>query len=186
MPCVTPSNPVPIPFGESLDIEETLAKTAGRLGAGPNTRSLASPANLTHHDVQGEQHRVSQLQFLRAQTASSSQEIKHLWNSLQIEIRQRAGIFTSPSTATVRQIKPTDDVAAKSPRGSRKRLDDDYDVALMPELFGRPVAASRPKPDIPMAAIPTAEDELDQDDHLLDVDDEFDLAVHRPISRMQS
>ncbi|GAA5861634.1 hypothetical protein JCM3774_002653 [Rhodotorula dairenensis] len=185
MPCVTPSNPVPIPVGESLDIEETLEKTGGRLGARPNDRSLASPTDLSRHNVQGEQHRVSQLQFLRAQTAMSSQEIKHLWNSLQVELRQKAGIFTSPSTATVRRIKPADDVAAHSPRRSRKRLDDDYDVALMPELFGQRVAKSKSKPDVPEAAIATAE-ELDQDDQLLEVDDDFDLAMHRPISRMQS
>lgn len=185
MPCVTPSNPEAIPFGESLDIEQTLAKTAGRLGTASSARSLACPTDLTRDDVQGEQHRVSQLQFLRAQTATSSREIKLLWDSAQVEQRQKAGIVTSPSTATVRRIRPTDDVPAKSPRRSRKRLDDDYDVALMPQLFGQPTTIARSKAHIPPSAVVT-EEEPDQDDHFPEADDDFDLAVHRPISRMQS
>ncbi|GAA5963350.1 hypothetical protein JCM8115_000986 [Rhodotorula mucilaginosa] len=185
MPCVTPSNPEAIPFGESLDIEQTLAKTAGRLGTASSARSLACPTDLTRDDVQGEQHRVSQLQFLRAQTATSSREIKLLWDSAQVEQRQKAGIVTSPSTATVRRIRPTDDVPAKSPRRCRKRLDDDYDVALMPQLFGQPTTIARSKAHIPPSAVVT-EEEPDQDDHFPEADDDFDLAVHRPISRMQS
>ncbi|GAA5989690.1 hypothetical protein JCM10908_000590 [Rhodotorula pacifica] len=182
MPCVTPSNPEAIPFGESLDIEQTLVKTGGRLGNAPHAEPLASLVELSHEDVQGEQHRVSQLQFLQAQTATSSQEIKHLWDSVQVEKRHKAGIVTSPSAASVRRINATDDVAAKSPRRSRKRLDDDYDVSLMPQLFepARPKRPSRPS----SSGALTPED-LDLDEPLPEAEDDFDLALHRPISRMQ-
>lgn len=192
MACVTPSNPDPIPFGESLDIDSTLAQTGGSLSiGGPVDVAVAvGDRPLTRDEVQGEQHRVAQLQFLQAQTAASAQEVKRLWDSVQVEHRQKAGVVTSPSAASVRRVTGSRIASRKAAASPRRRIDDDYDVALMANLFNRAETSGGPLPRRD-PSVPTdyaaEETELDEQ-HLFDSGedgDNFDLTIHRPISRMQ-
>ncbi|GAA6024384.1 hypothetical protein JCM8202_004690 [Rhodotorula sphaerocarpa] len=188
MPCVTPSNPEPIPFGESLDIDETLARTSGTLTStnGPvdDGATRLSPPTLTEEEARGEQHRVAELQFLQAQTVTSSRDVKRLWDSLQVERRHKAGIATSPSAATVRQVNTARTSARKGMSRRRRRLDDDFDIGLMPELFEASKTRRVSKPAAPEAP-PAVQDE--PDDYFPDAgdDQDFDVAVHRPVSRIQ-
>ncbi|KAI0040878.1 hypothetical protein FA95DRAFT_1566035, partial [Auriscalpium vulgare] len=84
MPCVTPSQPVPIPPGESLDMEQILSKTHGG--------SLWADQRPTHADEQAQlvgslegysapdclRHRADSAAFLRAQATDEFAEVKHL------------------------------------------------------------------------------------------------------------
>ncbi|KAI5474356.1 DNA polymerase gamma subunit 1 [Pseudohyphozyma bogoriensis] len=88
MTCVTPSNPDPIPFGESLDIDGSLAKTFngslfadGRSMDEDSADTLKLPRELSPKEVIGEQHRVHQVEFLTAQTLKSPAQITRLWKS---------------------------------------------------------------------------------------------------------
>lgn len=92
MTCLTPSNPDSIPFGESLDISQSLASTSGG-SLFPDGRSMALerelqnlpklPRELTDEEVVGEMHRVEGTAFLQAQTSGSSEEIRKIWRREQ-------------------------------------------------------------------------------------------------------
>lgn len=87
MTCVTPSNPDSIPFGESLDISDSLAKTHhgslyadGRSMKEPAVPDSTLPYELSDAEVRGEEHRVGTTPFLIAQTKTSTTEIYKLWD----------------------------------------------------------------------------------------------------------
>ncbi|OJT07668.1 DNA polymerase gamma, mitochondrial [Trametes pubescens] len=87
MPCVTPSQPVPIPPGESLDIQQTLEKTHGGslwadgapmvendgLDCGSSLFGYSPPDCLTH--------RAHNAAWLRAQATSDLDEVRRLAQS---------------------------------------------------------------------------------------------------------
>lgn len=89
MTCLTPSNPDSIPFGESLDISDSLAKTAhGSLfadGRSMTLDELLSPSSppSTSPTVANEQHRVADTEFLLAQTEKSVMAIRKLWKDFR-------------------------------------------------------------------------------------------------------
>ncbi|KAK7056846.1 DNA-directed DNA polymerase gamma mip1 [Paramarasmius palmivorus] len=83
MPCVTPSQPVPIPPGECLNIGQILTKTNGgslrKDGGGmaePNVQFVGSLEGFMDADCL--QHRASNTAFLRAQATRDFNEVKHL------------------------------------------------------------------------------------------------------------
>lgn len=85
MPCVTPSNPIAIPPGESLGIADVLPKTnGGSLWADgrpmlPNSDSTSWEGNLVgYSEVDCLTHRATNAAFLRAQATSDLGEVKHL------------------------------------------------------------------------------------------------------------
>jgi DNA polymerase gamma 1 len=87
MPCITPSHPMPIPPGESLDIEQVLAHTGGTLWA--DGRPMEEPVE---EEVEAQrwgplvgyakpdclQHRAKSAAWLRAQATNSFSEVKYL------------------------------------------------------------------------------------------------------------
>lgn len=88
LPCVTPSQRVPIPPGESLDIEGVLGKTnGGSLWADgrpmqPNESDdssnwIGTPEGYAHPDCLA--HRAKSVNFLRAQATTEFNEIKRLF-----------------------------------------------------------------------------------------------------------
>ncbi|KAG5640753.1 hypothetical protein DXG03_007311 [Asterophora parasitica] len=84
MPCVTPSQPLPIPPGESLDITGVLAKThGGSLWKDGRSMSLEEPKELDG-SLEGYEppnclaHRATSAAFLRAQATSDFGEVKGL------------------------------------------------------------------------------------------------------------
>ncbi|KAJ7504568.1 DNA polymerase family A-domain-containing protein [Mycena galericulata] len=83
MPCVTPSQPNPIPPGESLNIEVVLERTNGSLlkNGGPMSEATNEPFvgsldGYTESDCLV--HRAKGASFLQAQAASDFGEVKHL------------------------------------------------------------------------------------------------------------
>ncbi|KAH9916034.1 gamma DNA-directed DNA polymerase [Fomitopsis serialis] len=84
MPCVTPSQPIPIPPGESLDIAEVLEKTGGG-SLWPNGAPMVENDGIRcGGDLVGYRqpdclvHRAESAAWLRAQTISDVEEIKQL------------------------------------------------------------------------------------------------------------
>ncbi|ESK87164.1 dna polymerase gamma [Moniliophthora roreri MCA 2997] len=87
MPCVTPSQPDPIPPGESLNIGQVLTKTNGgslwedgRSMAEPDTQFVGSLEGFMETDCL--RHRASNTAFLRAQATQDLNEVKHLAKSV--------------------------------------------------------------------------------------------------------
>ncbi|KAF7308725.1 POLAc domain-containing protein [Mycena chlorophos] len=84
MPCVTPSQPSPIPPGESLNIEAILAKTNGGSLHKDGGRMLELDAAPLEGSLDGYVetdclvHRAQGAGFLQAQTATDFGEVKHL------------------------------------------------------------------------------------------------------------
>lgn len=84
MPCVTPSQPVPIPPGESLDITKVLEKTNGGslwengapMKANDGIACGGSLEGYGHPDCLV--HRADNAAWLRAQATSDAAEVKHL------------------------------------------------------------------------------------------------------------
>jgi DNA polymerase gamma 1 len=81
MPCVTPSHPNPIPPGESLSIEQVLARTDGTLWA--DGRPMEEPAEKLRHPLGYTppdclRHRAESAAWLRAQATNSFAEVKYL------------------------------------------------------------------------------------------------------------
>ncbi|KAJ7050477.1 DNA polymerase family A-domain-containing protein [Mycena amicta] len=123
MPCVTPSQPVPIPPGESLNIEDILAKTNGgtllKNGA-PMPSMVTEPFEGTlegYHETDCLAHRARGAGFLQAQAATDFGEVKHL---AQLESGQKfaGGIGEG------RKRKPSRKKAAPVGNG------DDFDWAI--------------------------------------------------------
>ncbi|KAI0063819.1 gamma DNA-directed DNA polymerase [Artomyces pyxidatus] len=86
MPCVTPSQPIPIPPGESLDIQQVLAKTnGGSLWSDqrPMVADQGSPSEWVgsldgYREPDCLRHRADSAGFLRAQATDEFAEVKHL------------------------------------------------------------------------------------------------------------
>ena len=87
MPCVTPSHPTPIPPGESLGIEQVLARTGGTLWT--DGRPMKKPPKdkdeaqkwgplVGYADPDCLQHRAKSAAWLRAQATNSFAEVKFL------------------------------------------------------------------------------------------------------------
>lgn len=87
MPCITPSHPMPIPPGESLDIEQVLAHTGGTLWA--DGRPMEEPVQeevesrrwgplVGYAEPDCLQHRAKSEAWLRAQATNSFAEVKFL------------------------------------------------------------------------------------------------------------
>ena len=81
MPCITPSHPNPIPPGESLSIEQVLARTDGTLWA--DGRPMEEPAEKLRHPLGYTppdclRHRAESAAWLRAQATNSFAEVKYL------------------------------------------------------------------------------------------------------------
>lgn len=84
MPCVTPSQPVPIPPGESLDIEGVLAKTSGGSLWKDQRAMVINDGIPFEGNLEGYQepnciaHRAAGAAFLRAQATTDFAEVKYL------------------------------------------------------------------------------------------------------------
>jgi len=172
MTCVTPSNPDSIPFGESLDINDSLARTSGgslfadgrpMAAHEPDLPLLPLPTGLDKLDIVGEQHRVADTSFLVAQTASSSSEVSKLWRESQQQARlERMGMSGAAAAiaaaAGAARSRPKS-VAATSSRGStseastareedaprrRTSVRFDDDAELMPRVDVHSPRTSRP------------------------------------------
>jgi DNA polymerase gamma 1 len=82
MPCVTPSQPNPIPPGESLNITQVLSKTTGG-SLWPDGRPMEAAEEFTHppegyKEPDCLEHRADSAAFLRAQASDDFEEIRHL------------------------------------------------------------------------------------------------------------
>ncbi|GAA5930087.1 hypothetical protein JCM3775_004510 [Rhodotorula graminis] len=166
MTCLTPSNPDSIPFGESLDINDSLARTSGgslfadgrpMAAHEPDLALLPLPSGLDKLDIVGEQHRVGDTKFLVAQTASSPAEVSKLWRESQQKARlERMGMtgdaaaIAAAAGAARSRPKPvatTSTTATASEedvprRRTSVRFDDDAE--LMPRVDVHSPRASRP------------------------------------------
>ena len=89
MPCVTPSQPTPIPSGESLDITQVLEKTNGgslfRDGRPMSTKETGSPVGSLDGYIKSDclTHRSLNAAWLRAQATTDFNEIKALAQRVQ-------------------------------------------------------------------------------------------------------
>ncbi|KIK52080.1 hypothetical protein GYMLUDRAFT_100859 [Collybiopsis luxurians FD-317 M1] len=90
MPCVTPSQPIPIPPGESLGIADVLTRTnGGSLWADGRPMEEGGTSSTWEGSLEGYAeadcltHRASSPAFLRAQATSDLSEIKHLAKQAQ-------------------------------------------------------------------------------------------------------
>ncbi|GAA5998982.1 DNA-directed DNA polymerase gamma MIP1 [Rhodotorula paludigena] len=208
MTCVTPSNPDSIPFGESLEISDSLARTSGG-SLFADGRSMATheaqlpllppPTDLSDAEVMGEQHRVHETHFLVAQTASKASEITRLWRELQEQTRlskmgfSRDAASIAAAAESRNRRKTTATVDAEEPkRKVSVRFEDD------PELLPRPVSApaastrsramkataSRPRRSSKAAASKDDDGFFDDDEALPDEAEDQFSAFH-PVSRAQ-
>ncbi|BGP40024.1 DNA-directed DNA polymerase gamma mip1 [Rhodotorula kratochvilovae] len=192
MSCVTPSNPDPIPFGESLDINDSLSRTSGgSLFADGRPMAAHEPAlpvlppvsGLDKQDIVGEQHRVRETQFLVAQTASSAKDIAQLWREAQQQARmQRLGMSSDAAAiaaaASVRGRRKADAAAvpeteeAAPRRRTSVRFDDDAELMPRPDVHQPRSARPAPQRKTPVArrggkkaaAVEKAAAEEDDDD----------------------
>jgi DNA polymerase gamma 1 len=111
MPCVTPSQPTPIPSGESLSIEDVLDKTGGGtlfadgssmdreasmpgLDDGPATSALLSSAAAKGGYVPPKpRHRATDEWFLEAQAARTLPTVKKLWAQSRYDDEKRSNVW---------------------------------------------------------------------------------------------
>lgn len=83
LPCVTPSQPIPIPPGEALNIQQTLEKTNGG-SLWPDGRRMSKTSSNENSELPGYQkpdclaHRATNIHFLRAQATTEFEEVKML------------------------------------------------------------------------------------------------------------
>ncbi|EFP83203.2 uncharacterized protein PGTG_09156 [Puccinia graminis f. sp. tritici CRL 75-36-700-3] len=117
--CVTPSNPDPIPPGESLDINKLLQVTPMGLGElkkplEVSDSSTGDFASLYKSNI-ALKHRSTQLEWLAAQSSQDRDEIRKHWHRAQHqeeqawvehELRQRAP--PAPAKKTTSQLAPKD------------------------------------------------------------------------------
>ncbi|GAA5851094.1 hypothetical protein JCM8547_004131 [Rhodosporidiobolus lusitaniae] len=188
MPCTTPSNPDPIPFGESLDITDTLSQTHGGslfADSRPMVQHeldlplLPIPSDLSDLVLNGEQHRVDDTSFLLAQTSSSPAEIAKLWReSKEADRRTALGLppkssSSSPFPSRRRSRSSTSSSSASSaetaaPR-KRKALRFDDDPALLPlapssSTRSRKVSSTKPVSRTSVNLSERKEEDDDEDD----------------------
>jgi len=138
MPCVTPSHPTPIPPGESLSIEEVLARTGGTLWVDGSpmeedeARKWEKLVGYTLPDCL--RHRADSAAWLRAQATDSFAEIKHLAQEAsgariegdvgrgraRITRRRGGGVEAAPAPATEPDEKSTSEWAEVLQRELRR------------------------------------------------------------------
>ncbi|GAA5897559.1 hypothetical protein JCM6882_003516 [Rhodosporidiobolus microsporus] len=209
MTCVTPSNPDAIPFGESLDIVDTLSRTSGgslftdgrpMVEGEPALPLLPLPVTeLSDEEIRGEQHRVDDTAFLVAQTSSSVGDIQRLWRESQDRTRRaKLGLDPYKSSAARSMSRKSKAAASTAASGTtaeagapkkRKSLRFEDDAELMP----RPPAATRTA----AQAVRRKEQDDDDDDEadwdLPDADDFYEsllpdevkqrFSIHTPSTR---
>lgn len=98
MPCVTPSQPNPIPPGESLDITQVLEKTNGGTlmkDGSPMPSDVPREEEYEGHlegyvKLEGLTHRSKSAEFLKAQATTDFNEIKGL---AQLEARKKGNVM---------------------------------------------------------------------------------------------
>jgi len=94
MTCETPSHPLVIPPGESLNIEQTLERTGGSLWRDGRPMSVKK----NEEEMRGYQqpdclvHRAKSAAFLRAQATNEFAEVRHLAKQVRPRTTQRAGV----------------------------------------------------------------------------------------------
>jgi DNA polymerase gamma 1 len=194
MTCVTPSNPDAIPFGESQDISDTLARTSGGSlfpdGRDMSAESTLPPLSLPQLDdstIVGDQHRVGQTEFLVAQTVSKPAEIMRLWKE-SIENARKAPLFRSTSKAGVRNLGSVVDQPLRKIRSIRFEQDED-EAALHPRQSPTPLRRRRTASSSRTSTSRNRSDESsvdfdDLDGMPEDFEDDENFSVHRPLSRM--
>ncbi|KAK4053252.1 DNA-directed DNA polymerase gamma mip1 [Microbotryomycetes sp. JL221] len=206
MTCQTPSNPDAIPFGESVDIKDTLDKTrGGSLFADGRPMSEERLINmtlpdigreLTDYEVSGDQHRVTRERFLVAQTVSSPERIQQLWNEEQGRQPKSASKSSSLSKTAAARTKRTPAHLASSATTRRDMYEDNahddfhsdmLSVALAPPST-RPTASSV----VPRRAKPASEKDRKESDFHNEWDDENvpeeledTMSAHEPLKRSQ-
>ena len=137
MTCLTPSNPDSIPFGESLDISDSLAKTSnGSLFADGRSMTLdellAPSSTPPAPPVTNERHRVADTEFLVAQTEKSVMAIRKLWKDFRDRSQSRK------STARARSTFDYSDCGMDEMREAMAHRESD-------PTFSRPISPPRPK-----------------------------------------
>ncbi|GAA5824151.1 hypothetical protein JCM11251_001541 [Rhodosporidiobolus azoricus] len=208
MPCTTPSNPDAIPFGESLDIVDTLSRTSGgslfrdgrpMVEHEPALPVLPLPATeLSDDEIRGEQHRVDETAFLVAQTTSNAADIQRLWKEAQ-ERSRRKKLGLGPSTKSYTYPMRSGRKAAAPANGTteeavapkkRRSLRFEDDAELLPRLPSR--AGIRKK-----AQVVSKKAQVDEDDEedwgFSDADDYYEsllpdevkqqYSIHTPCTR---
>jgi len=193
MTCVTPSNPDSIPFGESQDISDTLARTSGGSlftdGRDMSAESSLSPVPIPHlpdSSIIGDQHRVDQTEFLIAQTASKPAEIMKLWKQ-SIENARKAPLCRSNSRVGGKNLGAIVDEPLKKIRSIRFEQDDE---ALHPRGSPTPLQRRRTSPRAAVAKKKTKGDlEFDdiEDEGSLpeEFEEEENFSLHRPMARVK-
>jgi len=110
IPCVTPSQPDPIPPGESLDITQVLERTRGgslmRDGSPMSAKALEVQEYEGHLEgfvkVEGLSHRSTSAAFLKAQATTDFGELRGL---AQLEMRQQDGTRSTRASTTLNMKK---------------------------------------------------------------------------------
>ncbi|PLW54918.1 hypothetical protein PCANC_05912 [Puccinia coronata f. sp. avenae] len=174
--CVTPSNPDPIPPGESLDIIKLLELTP--MGLGKSHKPLEVPDQLINESAhlfradnsQAMKHRSTQLEWLAAQSSKDRDEVRKHWLRAQhqeeqawveLELRQRA----SPA----RPQQTSSDVAPKIPQPLYRRV----------HIPQKTQPSSSPRPSLPSHQSPL--------NHLRKkVDDDPDMSAWKAFDASQS
>ncbi|GAA5911253.1 DNA-directed DNA polymerase gamma MIP1 [Sporobolomyces salmoneus] len=198
MTCVTPSNPDPIPFGESQDISDTLSHTSGGslfqdgrdMSSESSVPSLPVP-ELDAETVVGGQHRVEQIEFLNAQTEEKPKEILKLWK-LAIENARKLPLVRSKGKVDTNNLGAVVDQPLKKIRSIRFEGEEEE---LYPRGAPTPLRRRRsPSSSRSTSASSTKKktnddedgsvefDEMDEIPEDLEGDENF--SVHRPLSRM--
>ncbi|KAK4048004.1 DNA-directed DNA polymerase gamma mip1 [Microbotryomycetes sp. JL201] len=178
MTCQTPSNPDAIEFGESIDIKDALNLTSGgslfkdgrAMSAERDLHSLPTPAReLTEYEVRGDAHRVDKTAFLVAQTLSSTEEIKRLW-----ERESNGRNFGGDKAKSVLGVR-TSSTQTTAPFDGYELHADMLEAASKPV---KPFRSSRPH---------RAPKQVEQDgfDEGEDVPEEFEesMSAHTPLHR---
>jgi DNA polymerase gamma 1 len=166
MTCLTPSNPDSIPFGESLDITDSLSLTSGG-SLFPDGRSMADfeadlptlpvPTGLSDLDVYGETHRVDDVNFLVAQTVAQPAGITKLWRESQEDARRaklglpprRTGKPRRPSSSSTKASSAAAEGSADTDAAPKKRkslrYEDDAELLPLPSTTSSRKASASSK-----------------------------------------
>lgn len=106
MTCVTPSQPHPLPPGESLDIHQILEKTGGSLHADGTPSSVAEALDLTrlpkYEPTDAMVHRERSEEFLEAQSLKDQSEIRRLAQRARSRERELAAELDALANPIVR------------------------------------------------------------------------------------